>query len=276
MCRWLAYSGDPVPLENLIVRPKHSLIDQSMNARMGAYPTNGDGIGVGWYGRNNEPGVYHSVLPAWNDRNLQELAHHIESPLYMAHIRHSTGTPVQSTNCHPFRYANWMMVHNGLIRGFEAVRRELTIAVDPRFSAHMRGNTDSERIFYLALTFGLQQDPLTAVSRAIGLIEKAAHDAGTEHPIQMTLGFTDSNKLYAFRYSSEGDSRSLFVSESVETLQKLHPDKLRVRELSPHARAVVSEPVADLPGVWQPVDDATMLIVENGEVTSTPFAPEAP
>ena len=68
MCRWLAYSGEPAPLEHLIVRPQHSLIDQSMKARMAAYPTNGDGIGVGWYGRTNEPGFYHSVLPAWNDK----------------------------------------------------------------------------------------------------------------------------------------------------------------------------------------------------------------
>lgn len=276
MCRWLAYSGEPAPLENLIVRPKHSLIDQSMSARMAAYPTNGDGIGVGWYGRNNEPGFYHSVLPAWNDKNLKELAYHIESPLYLAHIRHSTGTPVQTTNCHPFHYANWMMVHNGLIRGFEAIRRELTVAIDPHYFPYMRGNTDSEMIFFLALTFGLQKDPKTAVEKAIGLVEHHAKAVGTEHPIQMTLGFADSQKLYGFRYSSEGDSRTLFYTESVETIKKLYPDLKAAQEIRPHARAVVSEPVADLEGIWVPVEESTMIVVDGGEVTSEPFSPRMP
>jgi glutamine amidotransferase len=47
MCRWLAYYGSPVRLEDLLVRPEHSLIDQSLHSRMGATTTNGDGFGVG-------------------------------------------------------------------------------------------------------------------------------------------------------------------------------------------------------------------------------------
>ena len=54
------------------------------------------------------PGVFHSVEPAWNDRNLRDLAAHVESPLVFAHIRASSGSPVQQTNCHPFRYGRWL------------------------------------------------------------------------------------------------------------------------------------------------------------------------
>ena len=50
MCRWMAYSGDPILAEDLLFRPAHSLIDQSLHSRMGATTTNGDGFGVGWYG----------------------------------------------------------------------------------------------------------------------------------------------------------------------------------------------------------------------------------
>ena len=50
MCRWLAYYGDPIPLELLLFRRQHSLIDQSLHSRLGATTTNGDGFGVGWYG----------------------------------------------------------------------------------------------------------------------------------------------------------------------------------------------------------------------------------
>src|SRR3954447_18383634 len=129
MCRWLAYSGSPVFLEELLYRPTHSLIDQSLHARLGVETTNGDGFGVGWYDDAATPAVFHSVEPAWNDRNLRELAGHLSSPLVFAHIRASTGTAIQQTNCHPFRHVRWLWMHNGSIRAFPAVKHDLTLAV---------------------------------------------------------------------------------------------------------------------------------------------------
>ena len=104
MCRWLAFSGSPIAIEELVIKPDFSLIDQSLNARMAPKPTNGDGFGIGWYGRQKQPAVYRSMQPAWNDGNLADLAFQIESPLFLAHVRRSTGTPVQQSNCHPFHH----------------------------------------------------------------------------------------------------------------------------------------------------------------------------
>jgi predicted glutamine amidotransferase len=99
MCRWLAYSGSPILLEELLYKPEHCLIDQSLHARLGVETTNGDGFGVGWYGAPTDtPAVFRSIEPAWNDRNLREVAGHVEAPLFLAHIRASTGTAVQQTN----------------------------------------------------------------------------------------------------------------------------------------------------------------------------------
>src|SRR4029450_11850533 len=61
MCRWLAYSGTPVLLEELLYKPAHSLIDQSLHSRLGAETTNGDGFGVGWYGEGETPAVFKSI-----------------------------------------------------------------------------------------------------------------------------------------------------------------------------------------------------------------------
>src|SRR5215207_1416838 len=161
MCRWLAYYGDPIPLETLVLRRQHSLIDQSLNSRQGATTTNGDGFGIGWYTKlGGAPAVYRSVHPAWNDRNLRELAAHVSSPLFFAHIRASTGTAVQETNTHPFRHGRWLFMHNCLIREFPRVRRDLLLAVDPELLPEIEGSTDSELLFYLALTFGLEEEPV--------------------------------------------------------------------------------------------------------------------
>ena len=144
MCRWLAYSGSPVLLEELLYKPKHSLIVQSLHSQLGAEETNGDGFGVGWYGEEDTPAFFHSIGPAWNDRNLRELAGHIRSGIVFAHIRASTGSPVQQTNCHPFRHGRWLWMHNGMIRKFATVKRDLAMAVDPSLYPEIEGQTDSE------------------------------------------------------------------------------------------------------------------------------------
>ena len=276
MCRWLAYSGSPVFLDELLYKPKHSLIDQSLHSRLGATTTNGDGFGVGWYGELDTPAVFHSIEPAWNDRNLQELAKHTASPLVFAHIRASTGTAVQQTNCHPFRHGRWLWMHNGAIRDFDRVKRDLRFAIDPELYSEIEGSTDSETFFYLALTFGLEKDPATAVQEAVGLIEETGRRHDVEHPIQMTVATTDGESIWAFRYSSEGDSRSLFYTTDVPTLRELYPGRELFQELSDEARLIVSEPLGDVAGVWHEVPESSYGIVGPGLDEMRAFQPEAP
>src|ERR671918_1395919 len=225
MCRWLAYSGSPILIEELLYKPEHSLIDQSRHARLGVDTTNGDGFGVGWYDADGQtPAVFRSIEPAWNDRNLREVAGHVHSPLFLAHIRASTGTAVQQTNCHPFRHGHWLWVHNGMIRDFMQVKRDLVLAVDPSLYPAIQGSADSEVMFFLALTFGLEHDPPTAVERMVGFVEAVAGKQGIKEPLQMTVGTSYGDRVWAFRYSSEGRSRSLFYSTKLHTLRQLYPD----------------------------------------------------
>jgi glutamine amidotransferase len=274
MCRWLAYSGSPVLLEELLLKPAHSLIDQSLHSKLGATTTNGDGFGLGWYGAEETPGVFHSVEPAWNDHNLKELAEHLTSPLVFAHIRASTGSAVQQTNCHPFRHGRWLWMHNGAIREFNSVKRDLAFAVDPSLYPLIEGSTDSEMFFYLALSLDLKDDPPSAVARAVGFIEATGHAHGIEHPIHMTVATTDGASLWAFRYSSERSSSSLFYSTDVETLRAQYPDHPVLHTLSAETRLVVSEPLGDLAGAWNEVPESSCCIVQQGQDKLRPFTPQ--
>jgi len=276
MCRWLAYSGSPVNIETLLYKPEHSLIDQSLHSQLGAETTNGDGFGIGWYGAAETPGVFHSVEPAWNNRNLRDLAAHIESPLVLAHIRASSGSPVQETNCHPFRHGQWLWMHNGLIREFPKVKRDLALAVDPSLYPSIEGSTDSELFFFLALTLGLEDDPPGAVERAVGLIEEVGRDHDVEHPIQMTVATTDGGSVWAFRYSSERASRSLYYSTDVPTLRTLHPEVEVLSMLGDESRLIVSEPIRDLPGAWNEVPESSYGVVQAGQDELRPFTPRPP
>jgi predicted glutamine amidotransferase len=276
MCRWLAYSGSPIRLEELLVKRDRSLIDQSLHARQGATTTNGDGFGVGWYEDGEPPRVYRSTHPAWNDRNLRELAAGVSSPLFLAHIRASTGTAIQETNTHPFRYGQWLWMHNGLIREFPRVKRELVLAVDDSLFTSIEGTTDSEIMFYLALTFGLEDDPIGAVEKMIGFVEETGRSHGIALPLQMTVATSDGGTVWAFRYSSERESRSLYFSTRLDALKALYPEAEEIAGLSDESRVVVSEPLGDLPGVWNEVPESHVGIVQPGEDELRPFGPSAP
>jgi glutamine amidotransferase len=278
MCRWLAYSGTPILLEELLYKPRYSLIDQSMHSRMGVETTNGDGFGVGWYsgGGAGAPVLFRGVGPAWSDANLRELAGTVSSSLFLAHIRASTGTAVQQTNCHPFRHDNWLWLHNGAIRDFPTLKRDLVLAVSPELYPTIAGSTDSEVMFHLALTFGLRDDPVAAVERMVGFVEENGRSRGVPNPIQMTVATTDGDRLWAFRYSSEGDSRSLYFSTAVSTLRHMYPDNENLSRLSDETRIVVSEPLGELRGAWQPVPESSYGVVEKGADRLGAFHPRRP
>lgn len=271
MCRWLAYSGPSIRLSDLLIRPDHSLLDQSRRARHSAQTTNGDGFGVGWYGEDEAPGVYRDTHPAWNNENFRHLAEHIHSRLFLSHIRAATGTPVQYTNCHPFTFGNWLFQHNGSVPAFNRLKRQLMLKVSPELFTSIEGSTDSETLFYLALTLGLRDDPPAALARTMGLVERCRTAAGIEQPVAFSACTTDGQTLWAVRYSSDGDSRSLYQSRHIHALRDIHG----CYEVLPEGAVIVlSEPLDELSENWEAVPESSLLIARNGQVTISPFSPE--
>lgn len=276
MCRWVGYRGKPIRLEELLYEPPHSLIEQS-RASGEEHLANADGFGVGWYGHREQPGLFRSVAPAWGDRNFRDLCAQVTSRLFIAHVRAATGTAVQETNCHPFRYGRWIFVHNGIIGGFHRLRRDLMLAIDPSLFSDVEGTTDSEVLFHLALTFGLVDGPLPALERMAGFVERIGSGAGVVEPLQMTLGVSDGERLYAVRYASGAQRpNSLWVSSDTDSLHELYPGDDRVKRFGQGARAVVSEPLSDLPGLWHEVPPASAIVVQDGPDEERPFTPRPP
>lgn len=276
MCRWLAYHGSPVLVEKALYSPVHSLIDQSLHSKLGAETTNGDGFGLGWYDDQPVPGLFRSIEPAWNDQNLRELSSHVTSGLFFAHIRAAIGSPVQQTNCHPFRHGRWLFMHNGYVDALHQVRRDLLLAVDESLFPEITGTADTEILFYLALTFGLQDDPPEAVARTLGLVEQVGRAKGSKFPFQGTIAVANGEQMWCFRYSSEGNSRSLFFSGDIATLRELYPEREALFLVSEGSRLVVSEPIGDLPGAWHEVPESSYGVVGRGEDSIHDFKVKPP
>lgn len=259
MCRWMAYKGNQVFIEDWLLNSQHSLIEQSLSAEMSMFEVNGDGFGLGWYDQKPTPGLFRSIHPAWNNANLKSLASNIRSGLFIAHVRAATGTPIQETNSHPFQFRNWLMVHNGVIHEFARIKKELMELIDNKYFGHILGSTDSELLFFLLLSNGLEQDLQAAIEKTIALIEKIASDYQIFPAVRMTLGISDGISLWCVRYSSQSDSSTLFFSQ----LNSNHGKPV----------LVVSEPINDNSIDWQPVDeDSIMHFDRNNQMSSYKIA----
>ena len=160
-----------------------------------------------------------------------------------------------------------------MINGFHDLHRELLLAVDPPLFDEIEGSTDSELLFHLALSHRLEDDPLAAMESAIGFVEKRAAEHGIENPVQMTVGISDGERLWAVRYSSAHQSRTLFISRDVDAVRRLHPENERLQQLGEGTRLIVSEPVADLAGAWTEVAESTAVVVTDEGYEEVRFRP---
>lgn len=261
MCRWLAYAGNPILMSELIIKPKDNLIQQSLHAKAPRTPTNGDGFGIGWYDNQPYPGLFRSIRPAWNDLNLLDLAAHIESPLFMAHVRATSLATIQETNCHPFRYRNWLFAHNGQIAQFGLIRQALLCKISPQYFDNILGSTDSEVMFHLALTFGLEKDVLSAITQMVHVVESTAKENGVNEALWMTLGISDGINLWGFRYGSDGKGPSLYISPGIEELSRLNPEAKN--KFGDFAACIVSEPIGNYQDIWRPVPENSRVFIHK-------------
>lgn len=210
MCRWAAWIGAPVFLEEIISRPNHSLIVQSQRADECKTATNADGFGVAWYAHRPEPGLYRDVYPAWSDPNLAAVAAQVKSRLFLAHVRASTGSAISRNNCHPFAVGRWSFMHNGQVGGFEAIRKQVDMAVPDALYSHRKGATDSEAIFLTALGLGLDERPVAAMEAAVLQMQRLSEARGTTPHMRLSVAYSDGDHLYAVRYASDSRAPTLY------------------------------------------------------------------
>lgn len=256
MCRWAAYIGEEVFLEDIVTAPCHSLIAQSHRAQEAKTAMNADGFGLAWYGGRTEPGLYRDILPAWSDPNLKSLCRQIRSGLFLAHVRASTGGATSRMNCHPFVANRWSFMHNGQIGGFEKIRRRLESCISDTCYDQLEGTTDSELFFIMMLDEGLQRDPHGALARATAEVLDVQRGAGIAPSFKLTAAFSDGETLHAVRYSTDEHAPTLYTAAIAG------------------GRCLVSEPFDPAGGEWQAIPPGSFVTLSASTITVRPFAPD--
>jgi len=213
MCRFLAYLGAPLIIDALLFQPKNSLIHQSFHAQEIKEPLNGDGFGLGWYNSSisETPAVYTSAMPAWSDRNLRHLAPMVSSSCIFSHVRASSMGSVSQLNCHPFNYKKYLFMHNGEIRGFSQIKRDLRRSLSDEIYEWIEGETDSEHFFALFLNRLLKKKKNSGVRfisetliETIDELEELKVKHGVQQASSLNIVITDGSCLVAVRYISKG------------------------------------------------------------------------
>lgn len=249
MCRFLAYQGVPVFLDQFVSAPCHSLVHQSIHATEAKTGTNGDGFGLGWYGDRPEPGLYREIRPAWSDENLLSIARQVRSSLFFAHVRAATGTASTRANCHPFSHGRWLFMHNGQIGGYAQIKRRLEALIPDHLYGARTGTTDSEALFLIALArIEAGMEPVLAMSSALADAATLMRTHQIAEPLRFAAGLSDGETIYAFRWSSDSKPPTLYYCEQ--------PDHV----------VVASEPVDERRDCWRAVPANACVVAHRGTV----------
>ena len=250
MCRWVAYAGPEIYLEDILFNQSNSIANQSYSAKESVWTTNGDGFGVAWYTQRTTAGLFKDVLPAWNDNNLRSLAAHIRTHLFFAHVRATTGSSISRSNCHPFIWKNWTFMHNGQIGGWKTCRKEYESHISHDYFSLRDGSTDSEAIFLLALTLGLPDNPIKAITQAIEIALQTMDKHHIQEPLRASIAVSNGQSIWAFRYSNDANSPSLYFGNP----------QTQANAANHLVTTIASEPLDAEAKHWQKVEEASAII----------------
>lgn len=272
MCRLVAYIGNELLLANVLVKPEDSLIKQSLKAKESSTPTNGDGFGMGWYVPeiSSNPAVFLSIFPAWNDENLLHLANMTKSPLFFAHVRAASIGGVNMYNCHPFIYKNWMLMHNGQLHDFLAIKRPLRNLLDDDIYNWIKGGTDSEHFFALFLQLAKEKDmsKLSIIAEVLQTtfktIQQLINQFGTPGASYYNICITDGSRIVASRYCTDKtiEPESLHYMEGrYFWSEKNYQNK--VNSKPEQCVLIASEKLTDFNEQWQTVPANHLILVNT-------------
>ncbi len=274
MCRFIAYLGRPIPVDEVLFQPKNSLVHQSVHAKEIDIPLNGDGFGVGWYNLeiSSDPALFTSILPAWNDRNLRYISPKIFTSCLMSHVRRAVEGGLSQFNCHPFHHGRFLFMHNGEVGQFGKIKRALQQCLSDSVFAWIKGQTDSEHLAALFLENFYQMkahynvDDFAKVFLAsLAQLNKLRAEHGVTKAALINFVVTDGRSLLAVRYTSDEASPA-------STLYYSAGDSLNVTDGICHlpktkaengAVLVVSEKLDSHENEWIAIPQNQMLLVND-------------
>jgi glutamine amidotransferase len=295
VCRFAAYLGEPVLLEDLLYRPDGALVRQAVDAELMSLLNLG-GFGMAaWDPASPEPEqpLTYRVPSIPNfDRNLRALARKVKVSALVAHVRgvlYDSGEAVGLQNVHPFLFegASFALAQNGDLYDFGRMRYDLLEHIDPRLVGLIEGTTDTEWVYALVLSClddpfkrVSPEDAARAVRQTLEILRELRNRRGiaTQSPVNLVL--TDGSWMlatrYAFDYGWYPDDESFFAKEREHDFTSLwyavggafgprSDGTYGMGTGTPSSVVVASEPLTKSTAGWSEAPEYSMLVLEPGQ-----------
>lgn len=214
MCRLFGFrSNEAAEVHRSLILEKNSLRAQSVEHK--------DGWGISYYNQRPDPEVAHGLGAAYQDPDFERVSGLVSSRTVVAHLRLASVGTVTHRNAHPFIYKHWTFAHNGTICDWAEHSQEVESLIDSDFLGLIKGETDSERCFYLFLTHlramnALENATLPQLAHAVALtaeqVTERTRTSDPEKPPTATNFLVSDGRLMV----ATRRHRSLFFSERLK------------------------------------------------------------
>ncbi|EST30191.1 hypothetical protein N566_21680 [Streptomycetaceae bacterium MP113-05] len=258
MCRHLAYLGPPVPLQDLLLTPPHSLHHQSWAPRRQRHGTvNADGFGVGWYAPGDPvPARYRRSRPVWGDPAFQDLCRVVHSHAVLAAVRDITeGCVADESATAPYAAGRRLFSHNGALDGWPASVAGPAATLPAAELLSLEARCDS------ALAWALVQHRLRAGEDA---------DGGESRPAGARPGDALASVTRELAAAAPASRLNFLLGDGRTIAATAWGDELWYLHRTGRSLVVASEPYDDDPR-WANVPDRHLLTGDPSAVRLTPL-----
>lgn len=269
MCRMFAF-------HSVTTGHRHRSLLAAENALVVQSEEHPDGWGIAYY-QQGAPHVIKGLKRASEDQVFRKLGQLLGTDTVIAHLRRATQGEISLVNCHPFRYGNWIMAHNGDLPAFQSLRQDLLAGVDPEFLSYVLGTTDSEIYFVLYLTellkmgiLGEKTPPIrqcaVALRNVVDRILFIYQRNQINEPPALNVTISNGRFLLGYRNGHElsfsahkgtcADSEACAHADHA-CLNSVHEEGVKVSHL-----LISSEPIAS-DNIWQSLDEGQIVAVDH-------------
>jgi len=259
VCRLYAMrANEPTRVECSLVHAQNALMQQSQGDAEGLEHSHG--WGVADYS-DTVPLIEKQTWAAWHGEHFRKTAARVYAHTVVAHVRHATVGATAVENTHPFRNGRWIFAHNGTIPHFADVRDRMIEQIDPVLRNDIKGETDSEHVFYYLLSLQMRhpERPLIeTVGRGLRRIIQWSQQVSPEERPALNIVLTDGDRLVGSRYG-----RTLWhLVRNEVTVCGICGKKHVHHEVGQAYRAIeiASEPISG--ENWQPFADGVVYSID--------------
>lgn len=205
--------------------------------------------------------------------DVPALMRDVRTDVLVGHVRLPTVGEPGTRNTHPFRYRQWLFAHTGTVAQFENLRDRLVTSIPDFLMRNVRGDTDSELMFHLFLSFlhdagkltdqAPATDVIDALRTTVALVDRLSSEEGADDSGRIGILVSNGEYIVGLTRGAGMAYRPVHGQDDIEAL--LPDDAFRRSRLPDLARVRFNIIGADFDepptGRWVVLPDRSTVII---------------